>query len=182
MKRTIQRLVAFLLMVCLIVGVTPCFAVKDAFSLDIDKTIQGVITAKGWNKSLIQDPPNPKAKERDPSAPDSWGIPGVSDVRATWHNDFQQKYYGDASSMSFSYLWNIHTYALATGDGSGIVEVAATQIGNIGGYPYKRWYGFDGAWCAMFVCWCADQCGIDTSIIPKTAGAGTMRNFFRSAG
>ena len=33
---------------------------------------------------------------------------------------------------------------------------------------YGEWYGINpGAWCAMFVCWCANQAGISTSIIPK---------------
>ena len=51
-----------------------------------------------------------------------------------------------------------------------IVEVAASQIGNVGGQPYWSWYGFDSRveWCACFVSWCAEQCGyIETGIIPK---------------
>ena len=53
-----------------------------------------------------------------------------------------------------------------------IVQIALTQIGNIGGEPYWSWYGFGSRveWCACFVAWCADQCGyIDTGIIPKYA-------------
>ena len=51
-----------------------------------------------------------------------------------------------------------------------IVEVAASQIGNVGGEPYWRWYGYTERveWCACFVSWCANQCGyIDAGIIPK---------------
>ena len=51
-----------------------------------------------------------------------------------------------------------------------ITEVAAQEIGNIGGEKYWRWYGFSGhvAWCACFVSWCADQCGyIDAGILPR---------------
>ena len=51
-----------------------------------------------------------------------------------------------------------------------IVEVAASQIGNVGGEPYWRWYGYTERveWCACFVSWCANQCGyVDAGIIPK---------------
>lgn len=38
------------------------------------------------------------------------------------------------------------------------VEVAALQIGNVGGEIYWRWYGFTERveWCACFVSWCAN--------------------------
>jgi len=51
-----------------------------------------------------------------------------------------------------------------------IVEVAASQIGNVGGEPYWCWYGYTERveWCACFVSWCANQCGyVDAGIIPK---------------
>ena len=50
-----------------------------------------------------------------------------------------------------------------------IVDVARSQLGNVGGEPYWSWYGFPSRveWCACFVSWCADQCGyIDSGIIP----------------
>lgn len=67
------------------------------------------------------------------------------------------------------------------GDG-GIVEVAASQIGNVGGAPYWSWYGFDNRveWCACFVSWCANQCGyIQDGIIPKFAGVGMGISWFQ---
>ena len=35
------------------------------------------------------------------------------------------------------------------------------QVGNVGGYPYWSWYGFDSRveWCACFVSWCYNQAG-----------------------
>lgn len=54
-----------------------------------------------------------------------------------------------------------------------IVEVARSQIGNIGGEPYWSWYGFTERvdWCACFVSWCAKQCGyIEADVIPKFSG------------
>ena len=65
---------------------------------------------------------------------------------------------------------------------AGIVEVAASQIGNVGGEPYWSWYGFNGRveWCACFVSWCAHKCGyIEAGIIPKFAGVGTGINWFQ---
>ena len=53
-----------------------------------------------------------------------------------------------------------------------IVDVAKTQIGNVGGEPYWSWYGFEARveWCACFVSWCANECGyIDSGAIPKFA-------------
>ena len=54
-----------------------------------------------------------------------------------------------------------------------IVEVARTQIGNVGGEPYWSWYGFTERveWCACFVSWCANKCGyINSGIVPKFSG------------
>lgn len=43
-----------------------------------------------------------------------------------------------------------------------LVELAKKQVGNVGGYPYWSWYGFDSrvAWCACFVSWCYGQVGL----------------------
>ena len=43
-----------------------------------------------------------------------------------------------------------------------LVELAKGQVGNVGGAPYRSWYGFDSrvAWCACFVSWCYGQAGL----------------------
>ena len=40
-----------------------------------------------------------------------------------------------------------------------LVELAKSQVGNVGGQPYWSWYGFDSRveWCACFVSWCYGQ-------------------------
>ena len=49
-----------------------------------------------------------------------------------------------------------------------IVEVALSQVGNVGGEPYWSWYGFPYHVHSCFVSWCADQCGyLDAGIIPR---------------
>ena len=42
-----------------------------------------------------------------------------------------------------------------------LVELAKSQVGNVGGYPYWSWYGFSSRveWCACFVSWCYNQAG-----------------------
>ena len=58
-------------------------------------------------------------------------------------------------------------------DGDAIVDVALSQVGNVGGEPYWSWYGFTNhvEWCACFVSWCADQCGyLDSGAYPKFSG------------
>ena len=58
---------------------------------------------------------------------------------------------------------------------SDMVAIAQSQVGQTGGQPYWSWYGFSSRveWCAIFVSWCANQCGyIDAGIVPKFAGCG----------
>ncbi len=73
-------------------------------------------------------------------------------------------------------------YIVGTGD-TAIVEVAKTQIGNVGGAKFWKWYGFNSHvhWCACFVSWCADQCGyIDGGVYPKFAIVGDGASWFKS--
>ena len=66
-----------------------------------------------------------------------------------------------------------------------IVEVAASQIGNVGGEPYWCWYGFTErvGWCACFVSWCANECGyIDAGTFPRFSGPEWGVYWFRQHG
>lgn len=65
-----------------------------------------------------------------------------------------------------------------------IVDVAIGEIGykeegnNL--TKYGKWYGMNGAaWCHMFVSWCANQAGVKTSIVPKTASCSSGMNWFK---
>ena len=42
-----------------------------------------------------------------------------------------------------------------------LVNLAKKQVGNVGGYPYWSWYGFNKRveWCACFVSWCYHKAG-----------------------
>ena len=66
-----------------------------------------------------------------------------------------------------------------------LVGVAASQIGNVGGEPYWRWYGYTERveWCACFVSWCANQCGyIDAGITPKFSSCEWGVSWFKEHG
>lgn len=63
-----------------------------------------------------------------------------------------------------------------------IVEIALTQVGNVGGEPYWSWWGLSerAEWCAMFVSWCADQAGLlNTGAIPKFENCVWGANWFK---
>ncbi len=48
---------------------------------------------------------------------------------------------------------------------------------------YGEWYGIpNGAWCAMFVSWCANKAGISTGIVPKFASVGVGVDWFKNKG
>lgn len=81
-------------------------------------------------------------------------------------------------------LWSSVLYGISNGS-SNIVEIALSQIGNVGGQPYWSWYGFNSRveWCACFVSWCANESGyIDTGVIPKYAGCVWGVQWFKDRG
>ena len=87
-------------------------------------------------------------------------------------------------SEEYDGLWNELLYGIAGGSGD-LVAVALSQVGQVGGEPYWSWYGFGSRveWCACFVSWCADQCGLlDSGAVPKFAGVGTGVQWFQSRG
>lgn len=67
-----------------------------------------------------------------------------------------------------------------------IIEVANAEIGyteqgnNI--TKYGTWYGNQFTWCAIFVAWCANQAGVPTSVIERTASPEEMQSKFSEQG
>ena len=84
-------------------------------------------------------------------------------------NDEQRKELAMLLDASFDDYWmnviyRYHTYNYL------MVETAKAEIGNVGGEKYWRWYGFSNhvEWCAVFVCWVAEQHGyIEEGFCPK---------------
>ena len=96
-------------------------------------------------------------------------------------NKEQRTYLKDLLKDENNSLWSQVLYGVANTDDS-IVQVALTQVGNVGGEPYWSWYGFNSRveWCACFVSWCANECGyIDAGVVPKFAGCVTGVQWFK---
>ena len=62
-----------------------------------------------------------------------------------------------------------------------IVDVAKTQIGNVGGEPYWSWYGFEARveWCACFVSWCANESNCMNDKVPQYSVCDSGINWFK---
>ena len=115
------------------------------------------------------------------------------DVRHKSAEEMARKYHFNADqnaqltellSPDYNDMWAAALYSITAGDGE-IVEVARSQLGNIGGLPYWSWYGFGSRveWCACFVSWCANECGyIENGIIPKYAYCPTGADWFKDRG
>lgn len=99
-------------------------------------------------------------------------------------DDDQRQQLTELLSDEYRELWNSILYGIGAGDGE-IVAVALSQVGNVGGQPYWSWYGFSYRvdWCAIFVSWCANECGyIDAGVIPKFAGCVQGSRWFKDRG
>lgn len=86
-------------------------------------------------------------------------------------------------SKEYDSLWRNLIYGSLSGNKQ-IVEIAKQQIGNVGGEPYWRWYGFDHRieWCAVFVSWAANQAGLLNDKIPKFSGVSNGIEWFKAKG
>lgn len=90
-------------------------------------------------------------------------------------NANQNELLNELMTPQYTELWsNVLTGINGSGGiGSGsIVEVVLSQVGNVNGDIYWQWYGLTSRteWCAIFVSWCAEQCGyLENGIIPKFA-------------
>lgn len=81
-------------------------------------------------------------------------------------------------------LWHTVLYSDNEG-GESIVAVALSQLGNVGGKRYWRWYGFatQVEWCACFVSWCANECGyLEAGVLPKFVGCVQGAAWFKNCG
>ena len=98
--------------------------------------------------------------------------------------------YGD--KLYVSHVLRYYPYATAgmqstvTGRGNNIiVQVAASQVGNQGGQLYWTWYGLSSRaeWCAIFVSWCANQCGyLESGAMPRFSSCAEGMVWFRERG
>lgn len=115
---------------------------------------------------------------------------GYSELNAIEYSDMMAERMGWAGYGDKAYVSHVLRYypigRSFMGEGNAaIVAVAQTQIGNVGGEPYWSWWGLDYRveWCAMFVSWCADQCGyLDSGVLPKMEGVLPFIDWFQERG
>ncbi len=104
-------------------------------------------------------------------------------------------YTPSSSYMGSKYYTQLCNVSLTGNQRTDIIAVAQSQYGyheggsinDLGGgssssgnyTEYGSWYGINpGAWCAMFVSWCARQAQIPTSVLKNSAGAGCSASYF----
>lgn len=111
----------------------------------------------------------------------SENVPDVAaDAYVEACSDFVSCSYVDTTVQTFE-----ATTTTAAGSGLCIVEIAKNEVGTQETYDnltkYGEWFGWNGVdWCAIFICWCANQANVDPSIIPNNlAGTYTYQDFFR---
>ena len=115
---------------------------------------------------------------------------GYSELNAIEFSNMMAERMGWAGYGDKAYVSHVLRYYLIghifMGDGNAaMVAVAQSQLGNVGGATYWSWWGLDYRveWCAMFVSWCADQCGyIDAGVLPKMEGVRPFIDWFRERG
>lgn len=93
--------------------------------------------------------------------------------------------YGDKQYAPHVLRYYPYGRAFSAGGNTVIVELALTQLGNEGGEIYWSWWGYTErvAWCAIFVSWCADQCGyLEAGIIPRFQGVDAGSQWFMDNG
>jgi len=97
----------------------------------------------------------------------------------------QREWLDELLKPEYHSLWNALLYGITSiGDGT-LIEIAESQIGNVGGEIYWRWYGFNSyvKWCACFVSWVANQAGyIDAGIIPRFSLCADGVRWFQARG
>lgn len=96
----------------------------------------------------------------------------------------QREQLSELTDEKYRTLWIPVIYGTEQ-EGADIVAVALSQIGNVGGEPYWSWYGFGSRveWCACFVSWCANECGlIESGGVPMYCSCSYGADWFRREG
>lgn len=123
----------------------------------------------------------------------SWALAnygGYSELNAIEFSDMMAARSGSSGYGDKAYVSHVLRYypigRSFMGEGNAaMVAVAQSQIGNVGGEPYWSWWGLDYRveWCAIFVSWCADQCGyLDAGVLPKMEGVRPYVDWFIERG
>ena len=132
-------------------------------------SVEYVIEPRAVLLNAPEDNGQSKLPILDVPASTKWELKYFRDLLGTTLDEF-----GNGSSAG----------AFGSGGGGGnMVEVALSQLGEretgTNDCKFTRWYNGVGLpWCAIFISWCAEQCGyLDSGLIPKTAHSATFWNY-----
>lgn len=119
----------------------------------------------------------------------SWAVGrygGYSELGAIEYSDMMAERMGWAGYGDKAYVAHVLRYypvgRIFMPEGSAaMAEIARSQVGNQGGEPYWSWYGCPERveWCAIFVSWCADQCGCLRDTVPRFDEVARGAEWFR---
>lgn len=150
-----------------------------AFSSDTDGILNSFAAEYGWNRESID-------------AADWTGTDGTTKYsRAAGH---QKEYYEDLFLESKEYCVEHNLIRVSSSGGAGGFNIAAVARAEVDApdsmeipsgsnrTKYNDWFysqaGTEAPWCAIFVSWCADQCGlIETGLYRKDAGVTTTYSY-----
>ena len=165
----------------LLLLVFPLEAYADlfAFSSKTDSVLESFVAEYGWDREKID-------------ASDWVGADGKSKFsRAAGH---QKEYYEDLFRESKEYCVEHNLITVSNAGGAGGFNIAAIARAEVDApdsmeiplgsnrTKYNDWFynraGAEAPWCAIFVSWCADQCGlIDSGLYRKDAGVTTTFSY-----
>ena len=150
-----------------------------AFSSKTDSVLESFVAEYGWDREKID-------------ASDWIGADGKSKFsRAAGH---QKEYYEDLFRESKEYCVEHNLITVSNAGGAGGFNIAAIARAEVDAPDsmeiplgsnrtnYNDWFynraGAEAPWCAIFVSWCADQCGlIDSGLYRKDAGVTTTFSY-----
>lgn len=118
----------------------------------------------------------------------SWAIEnhgGYTLENASEFSDIQASALGWNAYGDKQYVPHVLRYYILSKGNQDIVEVALSQVGNVGGEPFWSWYGYESRvpWCACFVSWCADRCGyLESGAMEKFSYCPTGIDWFQGKG
>lgn len=131
--------------------------VVGAYGTNSTKVKDAFASAMGWDESKLQST--------------TWtGVDG--NEYKTLTVGYQNEYYADmlsilAKEMGITLTAEEGEGSVSGGSAASIVAVALAEVGETEQPPgsnhikYTEWYGMgDVAWCAIFISWCANECGL----------------------
>lgn len=99
-------------------------------------------------------------------------------------SNIQKEQINELLSEDYSSIWSSVIFGTPLGSPN-MVQIALSQVGNVGGEPYWAWYGFTERveWCAIFVSWVASETGyLESGVIPKFSVVSNGVNWFKAVG